>query len=109
MEAVIEQVWKCTWRLRSGELRAALGGRDRLSLEMHLEVVTERVWRCNWRSRLSELRDTLPGRDPPSLEMHLEAVIDRVGDALGGHNRAQLVQYLEVVNLGAVGWRNARC
>jgi len=37
-EAVIERVWRCTWRPRSSELRAALGGRDRGSLEMHLEA-----------------------------------------------------------------------
>jgi len=38
MEAVIEQVWRCTWRPRLSELRAALGGGDRASLEMHLEA-----------------------------------------------------------------------
>jgi len=38
LEAVIERVWKCTWRLRSTELRDALGGGDRASLEMHLET-----------------------------------------------------------------------
>ena len=42
----------CTWRLRSSELRDALGGRDRASLEMHLET-----------ERSSELRDALGGRD----------------------------------------------
>jgi len=42
-EAVIERAWRCTWRPRSSELRAALGGRDRASLEMHWEAVIERV------------------------------------------------------------------
>jgi len=37
-EAVIDRVWRCTWRLRSTELRDALGGRDGASLEMHLET-----------------------------------------------------------------------
>jgi len=46
LEAVIEQVWRCTGRPRSSELRDALGGHDRSSLEMHWEAVTERVWRC---------------------------------------------------------------
>jgi len=46
-EAVIERVWRSTWRLRSSELRDALGGRDRASFEMHLEAM------------LSELRDAL--------------------------------------------------
>jgi len=40
-EAVIERVWRCTWRPRSSELRDALGGRDRASLDMHLEAVIE--------------------------------------------------------------------
>jgi len=71
LEAVIDPVWRCTWRPRSSELREALGGRDQASLGMDWEAVIERVWRCNWRPRLSELRDTLPGRDRVSLEMHL--------------------------------------
>jgi hypothetical protein len=40
-EAVIERVWRFTWRLRSSELRDALGGRDRSSLEMHWEAEVE--------------------------------------------------------------------
>jgi hypothetical protein len=38
LEAVIERVYRCTWRPRLSELIAALGGRDPASLEMHLEV-----------------------------------------------------------------------
>ena len=38
-EAVIERVSKCTWRLRWSELRDALRGHDRASLDMHLEAV----------------------------------------------------------------------
>jgi len=45
MEAVIEWVWRCTWRPWSCEL----GGRDRASVEIHLQAVIERVWRCTWR------------------------------------------------------------
>jgi len=40
-EAVIERVCRCNWRPRSSALRAALGGRDRGSLEMHLEANIE--------------------------------------------------------------------
>jgi len=58
-EAVIKRVWTCNWRLKLSELRGALGGRDRASLEMHFEAVIERGWRCNWRPRLSELTDAL--------------------------------------------------
>jgi len=45
LEAVIERVSRCTWRLRSSELRDALGGRDRASLEMHLEAMIVRTCR----------------------------------------------------------------
>ena len=37
LQAVIERVWRCIWRLRSS------------NSEMHLEAVIERVWRCTWR------------------------------------------------------------
>jgi len=78
-----------------------LAGRDRASLEIHLEAVIERDWRCTWRRRSSELRrctsrpglselghalggrdrvnseDLLGGNDRLSLEMHLQAMIER--------------------------------
>jgi hypothetical protein len=41
LEAEIECTESCTWRPRWGELRAALAGRDRSSLEMHLEAEIE--------------------------------------------------------------------
>ena len=46
LEAVIKRVWRWTWRLRSSELREALGGRDQARLEMHLEVEIEWTQRC---------------------------------------------------------------
>jgi len=45
LEAMIERVWRCTWRLRSSELRDALGGHDRANFQ----AVIERVWRYTWR------------------------------------------------------------
>jgi len=45
LEAMIERVWKCTGWPRRSELKDALGGGDRSSLEMHWEAVTERFWR----------------------------------------------------------------
>jgi len=39
LEAVIERVWRCNCRLRLSELRDALGGRDRASLEEYLEAL----------------------------------------------------------------------
>jgi len=51
-EAGIKRVLTCTWRSKSSVLRDILGGRDRESLEMHLET-----------ERSSELRDALGSRD----------------------------------------------
>jgi hypothetical protein len=73
LEAVIEHV-----------RRDALGGRNRPSLEIPLEVVT------------SEFGDTLGSCDRASLEMHLEAVKEPIwryswrlwASELGAHNRA---------------------
>jgi len=64
----------------------ALGGRDCLSSEMHWEAVIERAWRCNCRPRWSELRDALGGHDRASLEEYLEAV-----DLEGGATAAEIV------------------
>jgi len=41
LEAVIERVWRRSWRPRSREFGDALGGRDRASLELHWEAVIE--------------------------------------------------------------------
>jgi hypothetical protein len=41
LRAVIELVWRCTWRPRSSELRDALGHRDQSGLEMHWEAEVE--------------------------------------------------------------------
>jgi len=77
----------CTWRPWWSEVGEALGGRDRLKSEMHLEAVIERVWRCtwrprwrwtercNWRPRSGLFGDALGGLDRASLEMHLETTI----------------------------------
>jgi len=79
LEAVIEWVWRCTWRPLLYELgghrhasikictwrpwMCELGGCDRVSLEMHLDVVIERLWRyAHW------------GHESANME----AVIDRV-------------------------------
>ena len=52
LDAEIERVWQCTWRLRTSELRDVLAGRDRASLEI-----------CTWRPQSGELRDALRGCD----------------------------------------------
>jgi len=61
-QGVIERIWSYTWRLRSSELKEALGDRDQVNSEMHSEVGIEHVWactkanikwtqRCTWRPR----------------------------------------------------------
>jgi len=40
-QAVIELVWRYTWRQRSSKFGDALGGRNRSSLEMHWEAEME--------------------------------------------------------------------
>jgi len=46
LEAVIERLWICSWRLRSCKLRDALGGRDWASLDLHFETEIEWTQRC---------------------------------------------------------------
>jgi len=70
--------WRCTWRPQSCELRDALGGCDRWSLEMHWESVIEGVWRCTWRPWSSEFGHALGGRDRVNSEMHSEVVTEQV-------------------------------
>ena len=45
-DAVIEPVWRCTWRTRWSELIDALAGRDRASLDKHLENEIDSTQRC---------------------------------------------------------------
>jgi len=71
LEAMIELVWRCTSRPVWFELRDALGGCDRASLDINLEAeidmnsercseaVTVRVWRCTCRLRSSEIGGVL--------------------------------------------------
>jgi len=125
LEAVIERVRICTWRLRLSEFGDALGGHDRANLQ----AVIERLWRYTWRPWLSEFVDAHGGRDWASLaictwrpwtcelagrnraclEIHLEAVIERVCrctwrpwssqfcDALPCCDRASLERHLQAI------------
>jgi len=67
LETEIEWTQRWTWMQRSSEFGDALGDRERVNSEMHLEAVIERVWRY-----------ALGGRNRVNLEMHSEAVIERV-------------------------------
>jgi len=40
LEAMIDQVWRCTGRPLSNEFGDALGGQDGVNSEMHSEAVT---------------------------------------------------------------------
>jgi len=127
LEAVIERVWRCTWRPRSSwtqrctwrpqssDFGDGFAGRDR---------VTQR---CTWRPWSSEFGDAQGGRDRVTSRMHLEAVIERVWrctwrprsgwterctwrswssefeDALAGHDWARSGDYLEAVDRRRAG------
>jgi len=115
-------MYLCIYIATNQQLRDTLRGRDQASLEMHLEAEIEWTESCTWRPRWIKFGDTLGGGDRMNWEMHLEAMINRVwrctgrpwssefGDALvAGFDRATLEEYLEVVDLEAVGGRRARC
>jgi len=70
-EAVIDPVWRCTWRRSSCTFGDTLGGSDRARLDMHLEATIV----CSWRSQSSEFGDTLGGCNLVSLEMDSDAII----------------------------------
>jgi hypothetical protein len=59
------------------QLKDALAGCDRASLEMHLEAEIEYLRDALGGLDETELRDANAGHDRVSLEMHLEAMIDR--------------------------------
>jgi len=91
LEAMIERVGICTWRLGLSELRDALGSRNRATLEMHWEAIIERIWRYTWRPWLSVLRDALWDYDRARLEMHLwRPWSSDFGDSLGGREGVSL-------------------
>jgi len=106
-EAVIQQRWRCTWRLRFSELSDAHGGRDPASVQMQLETEIEWIQRYTGRSWSGEFGHALGGWDLVNSEMHLEAVIERIWrcnwrptlselqDVLGGHDWASLNMYQE--------------
>jgi len=94
LQAVLESNSRCAWKWPSSELRDILPGCDWATLEMHLEAVIKCSWRYTWRPWLNEFGD-----------MHLEAMIlwtfrpdsSKFGDALGGHDRANLQAVFEPV------------
>ena len=48
LEAVIERVWRCIWRLTSSNAEMPLEAEIKLNSERHLEAVTEQVSRWIW-------------------------------------------------------------
>jgi len=116
-EAVIERVWRCTWRPRSSALRGALCSREWASLEMQLETEIEWTQRCTWKLWSSEFGDALGGRGTQSLEMHFEAVmkgvwrcnqrprLSELRDTLRGRDRASLEMHLWQAMIER-GWRS---
>jgi len=48
LQAVLERIWRYTWRLRSSKVEDALGGRYRARLDDYVEAVD------GWRARCSD-------------------------------------------------------
>jgi len=72
---VIARVWWCTCRLTSSELRDALWGCDRASLEIQLKTRIQCTQRDTWRPWSSEFGDALSSHDGVSFNMQLEGEI----------------------------------
>jgi hypothetical protein len=69
------------------ELRDALEGHNRGSLEMHLEAVVEQVWRCIWRLRLSNSDMHLDTKIKKTQTARVNSEIStELSDTLGGHD-----------------------
>jgi len=77
LQAGLKSNSSCAWKWQSSEPRDTLWGRDRASLEIHLDAVVEHIWRYTLRPGSSEHRDALRDHDRMSLEMHMEAMIVR--------------------------------
>ena len=78
LQAVLESNSRCARKWRLSELRDALGGRDRVSLEMHWQAEVKWTDRCTWRPWSIEFGHALGGRDRVNSEMYFVAVIERV-------------------------------
>jgi hypothetical protein len=89
------------------EFGDALGGRDRVNSEMHLEAVIERVWRCTWRPRSSEFGDAFGGHDHVTQRCTGRPWSSEFGDALAGHDQARSEEYLEAVDRRRAGCANS--
>jgi hypothetical protein len=51
LEAVMDSIWRCTWRMDSSKFGDALRESNQARFKMHLVAMMESVWRCIW-SRL---------------------------------------------------------
>jgi len=111
LEVIKGRVERCTWRMRSSELRDAFGGQNPVNSETHFMAVIERIWRCTLWPRSSELRYAHWGRDQARLEMQLGTEIEwtqrgtarlwlsEFGDAPAGYGQAMLEEYFKVVDM----------
>jgi len=127
LEAVIERVCRCTWRLLLTEFGDDFEGRNLASLEMHLEAEIKLNSEMHLDAVFKRLRRRTGRPWSRNSELHLEAVIkcvwrctwmsrsrwalrcrwrawsSKFGHRLGGHDRARLVKYLEAVNRRCAG------
>ena len=85
LEALIERIWRCTWRPRLSEHGDGLGGHNRASLE------------STHRPGSSKLREALEGDNRVSWRCTCRPLSSEFGDALGDYNRVNLVAMMEQV------------
>ena len=78
LEATIERVWRWIWRLRSSNSEILLEAEIKLNCKMHLEALIERVWRWIRRPRSSNSEIHLEAEMQLNSKMHFEVVIKRV-------------------------------
>jgi len=85
-EAVIKQLWRCTWRTWSSNFDDGLGSCIQASLKYTFDAIIVQSCRSwtrkfsdrTWMTRSSELTDALGCHDWASSEMHFNTVMDRV-------------------------------
>jgi hypothetical protein len=107
--SVNEWTERCTWRLRSSEFGDALGGRNRVNSEMHLEAGIKLNSRMHLEAMIELGRRRIWRQRSCYSEMHLEAMIERLWgctgrpwwsehrDILGCRNRVSFELHLEVM------------
>ena len=107
LEAVMERVWRSTWRLCLSEFRDAFGGRDQVTQRCTWRPRTCWTLWCTWRLWLSEIGDAFGGRDGVTTRCIWRPWSSEFGDPLGGHDWGRLRKYMRAVDRWRTGcWKS---